>query len=141
MATKAWIENEYVFVTTDVSVAPSDAIDVPDGITPQDLVIDNGVLRLKTEQEKLQDLKQRKLQELKQYVANLLSRTDWVIIKLQSLRDEGWSDTEIQAEMQKYAGVLAQRKAIREWNLQMEQAIQNAQSIEELEGVKIEFTG
>ena len=64
MATKAWIENEYVFVTTDVSVAPSDAIDVPDGTTPFDLVIDNGVLRLKTDTEKLVQLKQQKLKEL-----------------------------------------------------------------------------
>ena len=137
----AWIENNTIYVAYSRDVVPADAIEFEGNITTEDLIVDNGVLRLKTEQEKLQDLKQRKLQELKQYVANLLSQTDWVIIKLQSLREEDWSDTEIQAEMQKYANILAQRKAIREWNSQMEQTIQNAQSIEELEGIKIEFTG
>ena len=61
---KAWTENGVVFVTTDVSIAPLDAIDVPDGTSPSDLVIDNGVLRLKTETEKLLELKQQKLNEL-----------------------------------------------------------------------------
>lgn len=138
---KAWIENNQIYVTVDVIIAPKDAIDVPDETLPQDLIIDNGVLRLKTEEEKLAELKQEKLKQLKTCVASLLSQTDWVILKLQSLRDEGWSDAKIQAEMQKYQSILDERKAIREWNLQIEQMIQNAQTIQELESIKIEFTG
>lgn len=49
------------------------------------LIVDNGVIRKKTDAELLNELKQSKLQELKQYVSSLLSQTDWVVIKLQSM--------------------------------------------------------
>jgi len=87
------------------------------------------------------DFKQEKLQQLKSYVSNLLSQTDWVVIKLQSMKEEGWSNNEIQVEVQKYQPILEKRKRIREWNEQTEQAIQNAKTIEELEAIKIEFEG
>lgn len=61
---KAWIEGNNIFITMDETIAPKDAINVPDNTTPQDLVIDNGQLRLKTEEEKLQDKKQELLQQL-----------------------------------------------------------------------------
>jgi hypothetical protein len=136
-----WVENGNIFVAYSQEVVPQGAIEVPDGILPQDLVIDNGVLRLKTFEEKLNDLKQEKLNQLKFYVASLLSQTDWVIIKLQSMKEESWSDNEIQVEVQKYQPILEKRKRIREWNEQTEQAIQNAKTIEELEAIKIEFEG
>ena len=138
----AWIENGNIFVAYSEDVVPKGVavIEVPDNATPSDLAIDEtGQLRLKTEQEKLADLKQEKLQQLKSYVSSLLSQTDWVIIKLQSIREEKWPDTEIQVEMQKYQPILDRRKAIREWNLQMKQVIQNATTIEELEVIRIEF--
>ena len=50
---KAWIENNQIYVTVDATIAPANAIDVPDGVLQQDLVVDNGVLRLKTNAEKL----------------------------------------------------------------------------------------
>ena len=137
----AWVENGNIFVAYSQEVVPQGAIEVPDGILPQDLVIDNGVLRLKTFEEKLNDLKQEKLNQLKFYVASLLSQTDWVIVKLQSMKEEGWSDNEIQVEVQKYQPILEKRKRIREWNEQTKQAIQNAKTIEELEAIKIEFEG
>ncbi len=135
----AWIENGNIFVAYSPEVVFQNAIEVPDDVLPQDLVIDNGVLRLKTVGEKLNDLKQEKLTQLKSYVANLLSPTDWVVIKLQSLKEENWSEAEIQAELQKYQPILEKRKRIRQWNNQTEQAIQNAQTVEELEAIKIEF--
>ncbi len=137
----AWFEGQNIFVAYSKDVVPENAIEVSDDITPQDLVIENGQLRLKTEEERLNELKQRKLQDLKGYVSNLLSQTDWVVIKLQSLVNEGWSEEEIQAEKEKYREILEQRRRIREWNRQMEQAIQNAQTLEELEGIRIEFIG
>jgi hypothetical protein len=122
---------------------------VPQGIqaiefdveSPNDIVYDGSQIRLKTQDEKLQELKSQKLSELRMYVAGLLSQTDWVVIKLQSMINEGLTDAEIQAEKQKYQPILDRRKAIRIWNAQMEQAIQNAQTIEELEAIKIEFEG
>jgi hypothetical protein len=122
---------------------------VPQGIqaiefdveSPNDIVYDGSQIRLKTQDEKLQELKSQKLSELRMYVAGLLSQTDWVVIKLQSMINEGWTDAEIQAKKQKYQPILDRRKAIRIWNAQMEQAIQNAQTIEELEAIKIEFEG
>jgi hypothetical protein len=62
----AWIENNNIFVTTDVTMAPQTAIDVPDITTPQDLVIDENTLRLKTADEKLAEKKQHLLQSLLQ---------------------------------------------------------------------------
>ena len=62
---KAWIENNSIFITTDKTIAPANAVDVPDNITPQDLVIEkDGTLRLKTDTEKLQDKKQELLNQL-----------------------------------------------------------------------------
>ena len=57
------------------------------------------------------------------------------------MKEESWSDNEIQVEVQKYQPILEKRKRIREWNKQTEQAIQNAKTIEELEAIKIEFEG
>ena len=61
---KAWFEGNNIFVSLDVNTAPQNAIDVPDNTLPQDLVINNGVLRLKTDAEKLQEKKQQLLEEL-----------------------------------------------------------------------------
>lgn len=121
---------------------------VPEGVqavefevaSPDDVIYDNGQIRVKTEAEKLAEEKQKKLEELKQYVASLLSPTDYVITKIseaQILNDT----TEVVALKQKYLAQLQQRKAIRQWNEQMKQAIQNAQSLEELKGIVIEFKG
>ena len=103
-------------------------------------IIDNKVV-FKTEDEILQEKRTVKENQLKSLVGFLLSQTDWVIIKLQSMKEEGWSDNEIQVEVQKYQPILEKRKRIREWNEQTEQAIQNAKTIEELEAIKIEFEG
>lgn len=112
----AYVENGFIFIapTKDIVPANVEVLEVDDTITPFDLKIENGRLMLKTEEEKLQELKQRKLFELKQYVVNLLSQTDWVIIKTQSMQYEGFSETEVQQAIQKYSAILEQRKNIRE---------------------------
>ena len=60
---KAFIENGNIFIQ-DVLI-PKDAvtIDVPDNTTIDDLIIDNGVLRLKTEIEKEADRKRKETEE------------------------------------------------------------------------------
>ena len=136
----AWVDDGQLFATEDKNLALSNAIEF-EVESFDDLIWDGTQIRLKTQDEKLQELKAQKLSELKTYVASLLAQTDWVIIKLQSMKEESWSDNEIQVEVQKYQPILEKRKRIREWNKQTEQAIQNAKTIEELEAIKIEFEG
>ena len=119
---------------------------VPEGVqavelevaSPDDVIYDNGQIRVKTEAEKLVEEKQKKLEELKRYVALLLSPTDYVIAKIAEAQIR--NDTEeVEDLKQKYSAQLQQREAIRQWNEQMKQAIQSAQSLEELIGIVIEF--
>jgi len=121
---------------------------VPEGVeaveleveSPDDLVLDNGQIRLKTEAEKLAEEKQKKLAELKSYVAGLLVQTDYIITKIAEAQIVG--DIEAVEQLkQKYAIQLQRREAIRQWNEQMKQAIKNATSLEELRGIVIEFRG
>jgi len=119
---------------------------VPEGVqavelevaSPDDVVLDNGQIRLKTEAEKLAEEKQKKLEELKRYVASLLTPTDYIVTKIAEAQIR--NDTEeVEALKQKYSVQLQQREAIRVWNEQMKQAIRNAQSLEELMRIVIEF--
>jgi len=117
---------------------------VPEGVeaveleveTPDDLIYDNGQIRVKTEAEKLAEEKQRKLAELKRYTASLLGQTDYIIIKI--LEAQGGTDT-VEQLKQKYATQLQQRQAIREWNEQIKQAIRNAETLEELRSIEIRY--
>jgi hypothetical protein len=120
---------------------------VPEGVeaiefdveTPDDVILDNGLIRLKTEAEKLEEEKQRKLAELKSYVASLLGQTDYVIIvKITEAQVSG--DTEAVEQLkQKYAQKLQQREAIRQWNEQMKQVIRNAEILNELRSIEIRY--
>ena len=103
-----------------------------------DIILDNGQIRLKTEQEKLNELKQEKLNQLKQYVASLLSPTDYIIIKISEAQTLGDAQ-EVERLRQKYANQLAERERIREWNEQVKQAIRNAKSIQELNSISITY--
>lgn len=105
-----------------------------------DIVYDGTQIRLKTQDEKLQELKAQKLSELKTYVASLLAQTDYVITKIAEAQIQ--NDTaEVEALKQKYATQLQQREAIRQWNEQTKQAINNAQSLDELNSIVIQFSG
>jgi hypothetical protein len=50
--------------------------------TPDDVIFDNGQIRLKTEAEKLAEEKQKKLAELRSYVASTLEQTDYIIVRV-----------------------------------------------------------
>jgi len=105
-----------------------------------DIIFDGIQIRLKTEAEKFAEKKQRKIEELKWYVATRLEQTDYIILKISEAQLLGDMDA-VEQLKQKYATQLQQRQAIRQWNEQTEQAIQNAKTIEELEAIKIEFEG
>jgi len=103
-----------------------------------DVVYDNGQIRVKTETEKLAEEKQKKLAELKRYVATLLSQTDYVVIRIAEA--EALGNTEAVEQLkQRYAKQLQERQAIREWNEQMKQAIGNAKTLDELRSIEIRY--
>jgi glutathione synthase/RimK-type ligase-like ATP-grasp enzyme len=119
---------------------------VPEGVeaveleveSPDDVVYENGQIRVKTEAEKLEEEKQKKLAELRRYVASLLEPTDYVVIRIAEAEVRGDTDTAEQLK-QKYTKQLQQRQAIREWNEQMKQAIRNAKTLEELRRIEIRY--
>jgi len=119
---------------------------VPEGVeaveleveTPDDVILDNGQIRVKTETEKLEEEKQRKLAELKNYVAGLFSQTDYIVLKISEAQALGNTETAEQLK-QKYAAQLQEREAIRQWNEQMKQAIKNAETLEELRSIEIRY--
>jgi len=119
---------------------------VPEGVeaveleveTPDDVILDSGQIRLKTEAEKLAEEKQKKLAELKNYVASLLEPTDYIIIKISEAQTLGDTNA-VEQLKQKYAKQLQQREAIRQWNEQMKQAIRNAKTLDELRNIKIKY--
>jgi hypothetical protein len=119
---------------------------VPEGVeaveleveTPDDVILDGGQIRVKTEAEKLEEEKQKKLAELRNYVRSLLEPTDYVVIRIAEAEVRGDTDTAEQLR-QRYATQLQQRQAIREWNEQMKQAIRNAETLEELKSIEIRY--
>jgi glutathione synthase/RimK-type ligase-like ATP-grasp enzyme len=106
--------------------------------TPDDIVYENGQIRLKTETEKLAEEKQKKLEELKRYVATLLSQTDYIVIRIVEAETLGNIETAEQLK-QRYATQLQQREVIRQWNEQMKQAIRNAKTLDELRQIEIRY--
>ncbi len=105
-----------------------------------DVIFDNGKIRLKTETEKLTEEKERKLAELKNYVASLLEETDYVVVRIAEAGIKG-DAAEAERLRQKYAKQLQEREAIRQWNEQMKQTIRNAKTLEELRSIELNFTG
>ena len=137
MKVYAWVENGQLFTTEDKNLAPSDAIEF-EVESFEDLIYDGSQIRLKTQDEKLQELKAQKLSELKTYVASLLAQTDYVITKIAEAQIRNDME-EVEALKQKYLAQLQQREAIRAWNEQMKQSIKNAQSLDELLSLEIKF--
>ncbi len=119
---------------------------VPEGVeavelevlSPDDVVYDNGQIRVKTEAEKLAEEKERKLAELKSYVANLLDDTDYAVVRIAEAQAKG-DTAEAERLKQRYAKLLQEREAIRQWNEQMKQAIRNAKTLEELRKLEIRY--
>ena len=101
--------------------------------SPDDLVLDNGEIRLKTTEEKLSEAKANLLAELKMLTASLLAPTDYVIIKIAEATELGQDTTELK---QYYTNTLAKREQIRRFNADMKQAIANAKTLEELKQLR-----
>ena len=101
--------------------------------SPDDLILDNGEIRLKTTEEKLSEAKANLLAELKMLTASLLAPTDYVIIKIAEATELGQDTTELK---QYYTNTLAKREQIRRFNADMEQAIANAKTLEELKQLR-----
>lgn len=140
MAKFVLYKNEGKIYRLEAELPPSEAYTVFEfnAENPEDLIYDGSQIRLKTEDEKLQELKSQKLSELKTYVASLLAPTDYIITKIAEAQIQ--NDTaEVEALKQKYATQLQQREAIRQWNEQMKQAIRNAHTLEELRNIQISY--
>jgi len=137
MKVYAWVENGQLFTTEDENLAPPEAIRF-EVENFDDLIYDGSQIRLKTQDEKLQELKVQKLSELKAYVASLLAQTDYIITKVAEAQIQ--NDTaKGEALKQKYSAQLQLRDAIRAWNEQMKQSIKNAKSLDELLNLEIKF--
>jgi hypothetical protein len=108
--------------------------------SPEDVILDNGTIRVKTYAEKLNEAKQSKLSQLKTYTASLLSSTDYIITKISEAQLLNDTD-QVEALKQKYSSQLQQRENIRVWGEQLKQAINNATTIEELNSIEIKFEG
>jgi mevalonate kinase len=106
--------------------------------SPDDVILDNGQIRVKTEAEKLEEERQKKLAELKNYVASLLEQTDYIIVRIAEAQAKG-DEAEVERLRQKYSQKLQEREAIRQWNEQMKQAIRNAQTLAELRSIEIRY--
>lgn len=136
---KAWIENGNIFVAYSQEVVPQGVEYVELEVeTPDDVILDNGQIRVKTEAEKLAEEKQRKLDELKRHVATLLSQTDYIILKISEAQSLGDMNA-VEQLKQKYATQLQQREAIRQWSEQMKQAIRDAKTLEELRNIEFKY--
>lgn len=84
---KAFIYNNNIFCTVDESLIPKGtiAIDVPEWVTPLDLIFDGTELRLKTEAEREIDRKLQEAQEAKQKLAETDSQMARVVEDIVSI--------------------------------------------------------
>jgi hypothetical protein len=118
-------------------------IEIPDVEDVSELVYENGTIRLKTNEEKIQEKKNELQNQRKQKVASLLAQTDYVITKISDLKTQLelgiiTSDT-YNAELQKYLLILQKRHNIRDWNTSIEERIKQATTLEELKQIEQEI--
>jgi glutathione synthase/RimK-type ligase-like ATP-grasp enzyme len=140
MAKFAFYKNENKIYKLDAELPPSEEYVIfdLDTASPDDIIFDNGQIRLKTEVKQFEEEKQTKLAELNNYVAGLLEKTDYIIVRIAEA--EALGDTNIAEKLkQKYPKQLQQQQVIREWNEQMKQAIRNAKTLEELKAIEIRY--
>jgi len=100
-----------------------------------DIVFENGKIRVKTEQEKLEDLKKELLDLLKQVIQRRLSLTDYVIIKILEAQVSNDKQT-VKNLKQKYAEQLMDRERLRKANEEIKKRIIEAKDKEELETLR-----
>lgn len=128
-----WIENNEIKATRELELIPEqykNSYQVFDEVPFTDLKIENGRVVLKTQEEKLNELKQQKILKLKKKVYTLLAPTDWCVIKCVEL---GLNIEQV------YPNEKAFRDSVRAWGNQKEQEIMNATTIEEVNSINLNF--
>jgi uncharacterized protein YaiI (UPF0178 family) len=125
------------------ALAPKNAIKVNNyGYDlPLDVLITvaNGTITQNTEQHVLQNLQKQKLQQLDNYITTLLQPTDYIVTKIAEAQIASDTST-VDLLKQKYSTQLQQREAIRNWNNTTKQVINNANTIDQLLAINIQFT-
>jgi len=100
-----------------------------------DVVFDGIQIRLKTEEEKLQEEKQKKLNELKSLAQSIFSKTDYVVTKIAEAQILELATV---ADLKKqYANVLQQRQEIRQIIASLKDRINKATTLEEVRAINI----
>jgi len=134
-----WIDNGVIVGTDNPETIPQgveyfifEDLDLSD-ITS--LKIENGRIVKKTDEEILNELKQRQLYRLKSIVSPLLSQTDYIILKIQEAQI---LNQDLSPLLQKYQKQIQWRESLRKWNEQKKMEITNAQSKEELESISLD---
>lgn len=103
------------------------------------LKINNGTITLiEDEEERLEIVKNIKLNELRNVIFGLLSQTDYIGIKLYTMKYEGFTDNEIEIEKSKYSNIFEYRRKIRMVNEDMEYIILNETDINKLRYMNIQ---
>lgn len=129
----AWVENGLIFATekeTDIPENFRDSVVVFEDLSLKDfnkLYVEDGEIKLKTEEMILNEMKNNLLNELKQKTYSLLASTDWVVIKCLEL------GLDIETA---YSEIKAKRDLIRQKNNDFENAIEKAKTIDELNKIK-----
>ncbi len=140
MAKFAFYKNGNEIYKLDAELLPSEEYVIfdLDTASPDDIIFDNGQIRLKTKVKQFEEERQTKLAELNNYVAGLLEKTDYIIVRIADA--EALGNTNIAKKLkQKHPKQLQQQQVIREWNEQMKQAIRNAKTLEELKAIEIRY--
>ena len=100
-----------------------------------DIIFENGKIRVRTEQEKLEDLKKELLSLLKQVIQQRLSLTDYVIVKVAEAQVIG--DIQVIENLkEKYAEQLMERERLRKVNEEIKKRIMEAKEKEELDTLR-----
>jgi hypothetical protein len=84
MAKFAFYNNGNEIYKLDAELPPSEEYVIfdLDNASPDDMIFDNGQIRLKTQVKQFEEEKQTKLAELNNYVAGLLEKTDYIIVRI-----------------------------------------------------------
>ena len=84
----------------------------------------------------LDKVKEIKLQELRNYIASLLSKTDYILVKIEEAK---LLNQDIQPLLDRYATQLQERQQLRQHYEELKQAIQDATTLEELQSIVLEL--
>lgn len=134
----AWIDKNGTLCTTfELESVPSEYLDrvcIFENLSIHDhdkLYVEDGKIKIKTEEMILQEKRQELLTQLKQTIYNLLLPTDWVIVKCTELG--------IQPSDSPYSSILEKRKKLRQLGDELEREIMQAKTLSELENIQLKI--